>query len=258
MPASVFVDAHCHLDEVGDPMRAVVSARREGGVLVAMTPTPDHFRRAQDRYSGLATVRVALGLHPLYAGTARRREVEAFAAALRNAKYVGEVGLDRSREGLATWDRQLEVFEQLLGMTGGRTKLWSVHTRRAEGIAIPLLIQARVPAVLHWYSGSLANLEEAVDGGLYFSVNASMLASTLGRRIVRRMPRERVLTETDAPYSRAGHSDPITAVSRVVRDLAEMWSVSADAAKDMVFGNMTALAALAWDPAYRQDDSAQT
>jgi TatD DNase family protein len=245
MTQPVFVDTHCHLDELVDAMGVVNGARRDGGVLVAVTTSPTRYRYALGRFGALRGVRLALGLHPLLIERTRPRDIDAFGELLRSVRYVGEVGLDRSPEGQATWARQVALFERLLELDGARSKLWTVHTRGAEAVAVPLLIEAGVPAVLHWYTGSLAVLDKAVEAGLYFSVNPSMLTSTAGRRIVERLPRDRVLTETDAPYSKSGDTYPIATIASVVRGLAAHWSISPEAAKALVFENMMTFAALA-------------
>jgi len=239
--APVLIDAHCHLDELSDPIGTVSAARREGVVIVAVTQSPSKYRAALARFGGMANVRVALGLHPLYVARATARELAAFAQQLASARYVGEVGLDRSPDGLASWERQLNVFEQLLQASEAPASVWSVHTRRAESVAVPLLIQAGVPAVLHWYAGSLKVLEQALQGGLYVSVNPAMLISASGQRVVEALPKERVLTETDAPY--VGGDGPPIAIAKVIAGLARRWRTSPEEAGQIVFDNMARLAA---------------
>jgi TatD DNase family protein len=69
-----------------------------------------------------------------------------------------------------------------------------------------------------------------------------MAGSTSGRRVLDALPRERVLTETDAPFTRVGGtpSSPLD-VRSVVRSLARAWGVPDDEAKSQVYANMTAV-----------------
>lgn len=248
--APVLVDAHCHLDECGDPIAAANAARRVGAVIIAMTSTPAAYQPAASRFAGMAHVRVALGLHPLKAGRIREADIAMFATLMARVRYIGEVGLDRSPAGSPSWDRQVKVFERLLSLPGASRKLWSVHTRRAETVAIPMLVDAGVPAVLHWYTGSSSMLERALAAGLYFSVNRSMLNSSSGRRILGVLPKERVLTETDAPYVRSPRqNDPASDVQDVVAALGVRWDVSAAEAQRIIFANMSAAAAITSEPA---------
>ena len=200
---------------------------------------------------------MALGLHPLNAARARETDITTFASLMSGARYIGEVGLDRSPDGAPTWDRQVQVLERLLAMPGATTKLWSVHSRRAESTAVPMLIDARVPTVLHWYTGSIAMLERALAAGFYFSVNLAMLSSTSGQRILGAIPRDRILTETDAPYVRSRQpNDPASSVRDLVSALAGRWSVSLDEARSLVFENMARAAAASTDLGRRPVDEA--
>jgi TatD related DNase len=80
----------------------------------------------------------------------------------------------------------------------------SVHSRRAEADCLDRLAHVGAAAILHWYSGPVGQIDRAVAAGLYFSVNPAMLKSKNGQRIVDRIPRERVLTETDGPHTKVG------------------------------------------------------
>ena len=62
----------------------------------------------------------------------------------------------------------------------------------------------RVLPILHWFSGSAADVARAVAWGCYFSINSAMLESECGRASVKSLPRERLLTETDSPFTRTG------------------------------------------------------
>ncbi|WP_278319612.1 TatD family hydrolase [Hespellia stercorisuis] len=55
--------------------------------------------------------------------------------------------------------------------------------------------------MLHWYSGSLHTLQDAINIGCYFSINHQMLLSKNGKGIVDALPLDRILIESDAPFS---------------------------------------------------------
>jgi TatD DNase family protein len=56
--------------------------------------------------------------------------------------------------------------------------------------------------VFHWYSGSIGILKKILDQGHYFSINPSMINSTNGQKIIDAIPRNRLLTETDGPFTK--------------------------------------------------------
>ena len=55
--------------------------------------------------------------------------------------------------------------------------------------------------IFHWYSGPIKLIPDILAQGYYFSVNEAMTLSKNGRAIIDRIPRERMLTESDAPYN---------------------------------------------------------
>jgi TatD DNase family protein len=55
--------------------------------------------------------------------------------------------------------------------------------------------------VLHWFSGSISEMKRASELGCYFSVNSQMLAGERGQSLVRQISPDRLLTETDGPFT---------------------------------------------------------
>jgi TatD DNase family protein len=96
--------------------------------------------------------------------------------------------------------------------------------------------------VLHWYTGSLGLIDEAVEAGMYFSVNPAMLRSDKGRRTICAIPRSRVLTESDGPFAKmAGRVSSPVDIPWTVAELAKYWEMKPDDAKRLVHENMTRL-----------------
>jgi TatD DNase family protein len=244
--SAAFIDAHCHLDQCADPIGAARAASQAGVVVVAVTETPARYLAVARLFAGRSNVRVALGLHPLRAIRASRRDVTSFIGLLPSVDYVGEVGLDYSREGKPSQAAQIRVLDEILAAPGVEQKVWSLHSRRAEADVIARLESRPVTGVLHWYTGPTALIDRACAAGAYFSVNLAMLGSASGRRVIEALPRDRVLTETDAPFAKgAGATGLPTDVASVVRVLARTWGLGGDEAQAMVFNNMAAVFARA-------------
>ena len=63
------------------------------------------------------------------------------------------------------------------------------------------LPQDRGAVVLHWFTGSRAEARRAGALGCYFSVNAEMMRTERGRNLIADLPADRILTETDGPFT---------------------------------------------------------
>jgi TatD DNase family protein len=238
-----YVDTHCHIGHYDDPLAVLRRAEDSDVVTIAVTESPAEFQRLTLQLGKRKFLRVALGIHPLRAGSATPLDLALFGRLLGRVDYVGEVGLDRSREGKATFRQQTKVFEHLLGQPQIGDKVLTVHSRGAEKETIDYLAAAGVTAILHWYSGALGHLDDALAAGLWFSVNAAMLRSKNGQRIVHSLPPERVLTETDGPFTRMARrpSEPGD-IPEVVKGLAGVWGEDVAGTSGRIFENMKAVA----------------
>src|SRR5690606_6148367 len=82
----------------------------------------------------------------------------------------------------------------------------SVHSVRSVPMVLEMierhLPQDRGVVVLHWFTGTSAEARRAADLGCYFSINAEMMRSHRGRALVAELPTDRILTETDGPFTR--------------------------------------------------------
>jgi TatD DNase family protein len=241
-----YVDSHCHIDQYGQPMEVLKRAEAAGVVTVAVTELPSSFQRLALRLGKRQLVRVALGIHPLRATAATPMELALFSQMLDQTDYVGEVGLDGSQAGRGSMRTQLKVFEHLLQQPRLKQKVLTVHSRGAEQQTIERLAQADATAVLHWYSGPLKHIDTAVAAGMWFSVNPAMLRSKNGQRIVATLPKERVVTETDGPYSKlAGRASEPKDMPAVVQGLARFWGEDTEEARQRVIANMGSIASAA-------------
>ena len=80
-------------------------------------------------------------------------------------------------------------------------KILSVHSRRAEKECIEIMGDFPGKVILHWYSGSMYILKNAVERGYYFSINHQMILTNNGRKIINQIPMSQILIESDAPFT---------------------------------------------------------
>ena len=95
---------------------------------------------------------------------------------------------------------QENIFEQILEASSEKDKILSVHSRRASKEVMEHLNGFKGRVILHWFTGRIQDLEEAIDRGYYFSINPQMIKSKSGVNIVSHIPVQRILLESDAPF----------------------------------------------------------
>lgn len=238
------IDAHCHIDRYANPLEIISEASRRNVHIVAVTNLPSHFSQGLEHVRATKNVRLALGLHPLLVEQ-HATQLCLFSEFLGSTSFVGEVGLDFTHRGLPTKQTQLRVFRSVLEQVAQNPKILSIHSRRAEAEVLQLLRQYGIKGViLHWYSGPERFQKLAAAAGYFFSVNPAMTKSRAGRRIIERIPRDRILTETDGPYCRFGNraARPWDVVA-VEEYLSDLWGVTAKTVSSQLTSNFRRLLA---------------
>jgi TatD DNase family protein len=200
-----FVDFHCHLDLYPDFEVAVMAAEAAQVYTLTVTTTPRAWQRNYELTSNTKFVRAALGLHPQLVAE-HPDDIDVWDKHVHQARFIGEVGIDSGPRYYKSLDAQKQVFEHVL-KTCARLgqKILTIHSIRAVAAVLDR-IDRFLPldenfAVLHWFTGSTSELRRAVELGCYFSVNAQMLLGERRCAIVRRIPLDRLLTETDGPFT---------------------------------------------------------
>ena len=205
MPTDFF-DFHCHVDLHPNPADLIRECEEQRITVLAVTTTPKAWPQNYAWTKNSRYVHAAVGLHPELVGQ-RFAEISLLEDAIAKTHFVGEIGLDGSPRYRNSYTKQKEVFGRSLKAAqsyGGR--VMTIHSRRADRDVIEAIHQytdsSRVLCILHWFSGSLAELRNAIEIGCYFSVNGEMLRNEKGQQIVKSIPADHLLTETDSPFTK--------------------------------------------------------
>lgn len=240
------VDFHCHLDLYPDHQAAIARAEAAGIYTLTVTTTPKAWPRNKELTRNTTFVRAALGLHPQLV-IDRAGELPLWESYLPETRYVGEVGLDAGPRFYKSLEAQKKVFRTILeqcAKAGG--KILSVHSVRSVSAALDM-IEKHLPhdrgrVVLHWFTGNRSEARRATELGCYFSINAEMASSDRGRSLIVELPNDRLLTETDGPFTRInGHAaEPVDALA-VIEALARVRNISNETMTKVVDINLRAL-----------------
>ena len=245
----MLVDAHAHLDQYGSSWPEVLEEIKRLEILtLAVSMDPPSFERTRGLCANQPLLIPAFGVHPWKAPGWEKRlsELDRY---VDEAPALGEVGLDfHFVEDESAYGPQREVFEYFLDAASRTGKLLNIHTKGAEDEIARRLHDASVPSVIvHWYSGPLGPMHELLDDGAHFTVGVELLRSPLIEKIARRIPEDRILTETDNPGGwqwLKGMPGRPSLLPRVLDRLAEVRGVARERMEEIVASNATRLVGL--------------
>ena len=201
------IDSHTHLDVCEPPTAELVAAAVDAGVTRMVTVGTDgaSCRAALAAAEDFPQVYAAIGRHPNSAtgfDDADFAELEALAAH-EKCVAIGETGLDYYRDYAPAEDQQ-RAFAAQIELARAVGKPLVIHTRAADDDTLALLAERAddLRVILHCFSMS-ARVEECLaheDWWFSFAGNATYPSAGDLRAAALRVPADRLLVETDAPY----------------------------------------------------------
>lgn len=210
----MLIDAHAHYHGSGE-----LAARRGMRTLFCGT-NPETARQAlalrgENRL-------VCCGLHPWYAD---RFDVADMLPFIRKGVALGEIGLD-SVWTAVDMDRQRAVLRAQLDLAEQLGLPVILHTKGMEAEIAEAIRSCPVPKLAHWYSCG-EHLEKYLDQGCYFTVGPDHEMNPAVQAVLRRVPPDRILTETDglnAVEWALGRDVGVEALEGVLR--GELWAIA--------------------------------
>lgn len=200
-------DTHCHLDvsEFAADRAQVLAKARQQGVHSQLIPAIDqaHWQGIASLCAENAGLYPAYGLHPLYQSAHRPEHLAMLVHWLRTqrAVAVGEFGLDYFEPSVER-NAQKEFFEAQLKIARDFDLPVVLHARRAlDDVLAGLRKYGVVKGVLHSFSGSQQQADQLIKQGLALGIGGpvSYPRAQRLRGIVKNLPLESLLLETDAP-----------------------------------------------------------
>ena len=204
----MLVDSHCHLDfaDLAAEREAIVARARSAGVKTMLTISTrlDEFngvRAIAECYDGIWC---SVGAHPHEAKDHAALTPQQLVALAVHPKVVGigETGLDFHYD-LSPRDIQERVFRTHIVASRETGLPLIIHARDADREVARILDEERPPpGVMHCFSSGRALAEAAISLGFYISISGIVTFRSAAdlRAIVRDLPLDRLLVETDAPY----------------------------------------------------------
>jgi TatD DNase family protein len=236
----MLVDSHCHLDfpELAAEEDAVLSRAREAGVGAMLTigTRLDSFDKVRGVAERHPHIWCSVGVHPHEAKEEGQRTPDRLLDLARHPKVVGigETGLDYFYEHSPRAEQQ-ESFRAHIAAARRSGLPLIVHTRDADDDTAAILREemqvGAFTGLIHCFSSGRAVAEAALELGLSISISGivTFKAAEPLRAIVRDIPLERLLVETDAPYlapvPRRGKRNEPAFVAHTAAKVAELKGV---------------------------------
>jgi len=208
----MLVDSHCHLDRLKladreGGLEAVIADAQARGVSNLLTVAVDlessqSLTEITAKYNHIYS---SVGVHPLQDEQQPMPSVEQLVALAQNSKFVarGETGLD-NHYSAESYDWQHECFINHLLAAKETEKPVIVHTREARQETTSLLNQyaSDSAGVLHCFTETWEMAKDAMDLGFYISFSGIVTFKNAGdlREVVKKIPLDRLLVETDSPW----------------------------------------------------------
>jgi TatD DNase family protein len=200
------IDSHTHLDRTPGETADVVAAAREAGVKRILTIGMDSVscRAALEAADAFEEVYAALGRHPNVATGFDDSVAEEIAGLARHPRClaIGETGLDHYRDYAPHADQE-RAFRAQIEIARELGKPLVIHTRAAEEDTIDLLVGHAhgLEVILHCFSMT-SRLDECLEHPWWFSFagNVTYPSAADLAEAAERVPLDRLLVETDAPY----------------------------------------------------------
>ncbi|MDO8538589.1 MAG: TatD family hydrolase, partial [archaeon] len=202
----MLVDAHCHLNEFSAPKQAVEAAlKNKVTQIITCSENIESMHKNLELTKQFASVKACFGIHPNQARKASQKQLdEAIDFIRKNIDFcyaIGEIGLDFSHnESIEEKNWQQTIFEKFIDIALEYDKAIVVHSRNSEKEVFDVLQKKDVGKVLlHWFYCDDDLLEKIIIAKYFMSLGPSVFSQKKFQEFCKKVPKNLLLLETDAP-----------------------------------------------------------
>jgi len=236
-----FIDSHCHINfpELAADMDNVLARMRQNEVVNALCVSVNlaDFPQVLALAEQHPNIYASVGVHPDYEGV-EEPDVARLVELAHHPKVIaiGETGLDYFRlKGNLEWQR--DRFRNHIRTARESGKPLIIHTREAAADTLRIMAEEKAVeagGVMHCFTESWEVAEAALAMGFYISFSGivTFKNATQLKEVARKVPLERILIETDAPYlapvPHRGKLNQPAYVKHVAEEIATLRGISLD------------------------------
>lgn len=199
----MYVDAHNHIEQYGENLEKALKVIEDNDIhTLACSMDVETYCFAKEIAKDHPLILPSFGIHPWMAQryVSHLDELDDW---VQDSSSIGEVGLDFYWvEEKEKYPMQMRIADYFFKKAREQDKILNLHTKGAESEILDLIFkyEPKTP-IVHWYSGPLDILKKLLDYGCYFTVGVDLGYSSFTEELVKIIPADRLLTETDGPNS---------------------------------------------------------
>jgi TatD DNase family protein len=236
----MIIDTHAHLDfpEYKTDLDTVLSRAKEAnvGCIINVGTNLTSSQKSIDLANRFKNIYASIGIHPHDASKISKQHWQMLESLVEEPKVVaiGETGLDYYRNRSPREDQQ-RIFHKHLALATTHNLPVIIHCRDASDDCLEVLDKHKngaLKGVVHCFSGTKETARKIIDLGLYLSFAGPVTfpkANTL-REVVKSVPVERLLLETDSPFlapqAKRGERNEPSYLSFIIPTLATIYGLS--------------------------------
>lgn len=197
----IYVDAHSHLDLFDNRISKGLEIIQSKEILtVACSTDEKSYLFAKNASIINSFIIPCFGIHPWKAHE-NHTKLDYFEKYIIESPIIGEIGLDfywiKETE---KYSKQRQVLNYFLERAKKYDKITNLHTKGAEEEIYKLIKKYKLKSpIIHWYSGNMRTLVQMFSYGCFFTIGVDIGYSKLTDEIVKYLPIDRILVETDGP-----------------------------------------------------------
>ncbi len=237
----MLIDAHAHLDFKDFEKDLNLVIKRFNGIIIQNSVDYESMKKTLDISEKYENVKAALGIYPLKCLKLTEKELNEKLNFIKKNKNkiiaLGEIGIDLKES--SEEKKQIKNLKKFIRLSEEIKKPMIVHSRKAEDLILEVLKDTKSKVILHFYSGNVTQVKKALEYGFYFSVPTIISNSKNLKKLIKIVPLNRILTETDCPYlspTKEKRNEPVN-VKHTISVIAKIKNVSEKEVENQIYKN---------------------
>ena len=236
----MIIDTHAHLDFLEESKLEIIQSDPKIKAVITNSVNLESCKKNLEISKKYSKIKLAAGLYPEEdLNLEKYKEFEKWVKDNKNSIIaLGEIGLDKTEK--LDFKIQKQIFIKQLELTKKLNLPAIIHTRKAEKEVLEILENYKeLKIILHCFCGNFKLVKKAIELGFYFSIPTNLSRSEHFQKLVKELPKENILTETDSPYLspfKDKQNEPAF-IYESIKKIYEIWNISEEEVEKIIERN---------------------